>query len=160
MFKKSLFHPHRAKLADWLASKGKTLKRPAVTAAASSKTKVSAPAKPEAERKPQSHPHVEPQPVAQCNPKPEPRLEAQKPDSPAAALCADIQGAGLTTHSQTPVIMNTTLDLLESSDADLPVDPQDRVDDVMKWCPLFILVRFKILRFTLISLVFIFYRLL
>ncbi|XP_053187530.1 cytoskeleton-associated protein 2 [Scomber japonicus] len=123
----------RAKLADWLASKGKTLKRPAVTAAAaaSSKTKVSAPAKPEAERKPQSHPHIEPQPVAQCNPKPEPRLEAQKPDSPAAALCADIQGAGLSTHSQTPVIMNTTLDLLENSDADLPVDPQDRVDDIV-----------------------------
>ncbi|CAK6969541.1 cytoskeleton-associated protein 2 [Scomber scombrus] len=117
----------RAKLADWLASKGKTLKRPAVTAAASSKTKVSAPA----ELKPQSHPHVEPQPVAQCDPEPEPRLEAQKPDSPAAALCADILGAGLTTHSLTPVIMNTTLDLLENSDADLPVDPQDRVDDIV-----------------------------
>ncbi|KAM7398542.1 hypothetical protein PAMA_006446 [Pampus argenteus] len=112
----------RAKLADWLASKGKTFKRPAMTAApAPSKTKVSA--KPEADLKPQSHSHAE-------SPEPEPSLEAQKPDSPAA-LCADTQREELTTHSHTPAIMNTTLDLLENSDPDLPVDPQYRVDDIV-----------------------------
>ncbi|XP_044079207.1 cytoskeleton-associated protein 2 [Siniperca chuatsi] len=113
----------RAKLAEWLASKGKTFKRPAMTTAAPSKTKVSA--KPEADLKSQSH--VDPQPAKQCDP--EPSLEAHKPDS--AAHCADTQGAELTIHSQTPVIMNTTLDLLGNSDADLPVDPQDRVDDIV-----------------------------
>lgn len=111
-----------------MASKGKTFKRPAMTTVAPSKTKVSA--KPEADLKPQSQSHVDPQPAAQCNPEPEPSLEAHKPDS--AAHCADTQGAESTIHSQTPVIMNTTLDLLENSDADLPVDPQDRVDDVRK----------------------------
>lgn len=95
-----------------------------MTTAAPSKTKVSA--KPESDLKPQ------PQPATQCNPEPEPCLEAREPDSAAAAQCADTQGAGFTTHSQTPVIINTTLDLLENSDADLPVDPQDGVDDVRK----------------------------
>ncbi|XP_038563790.1 cytoskeleton-associated protein 2-like isoform X2 [Micropterus salmoides] len=114
----------RAKLAEWLASKGKTFKRPAMTTAAPSKPKVSA--KPEADLKPQSH--ADPQPAAQC--KPEPSVEAHESDS-AAAHCADTQGAGLMIHSQTPVIMNTTLDLLENSDENLPVDPQDRVDDIV-----------------------------
>lgn len=116
----------RAKLADWLASKGKTLKNPAMTSAAPPKTKVCA--KPTADLKPQCHP------AAQCEPepKPEPSRDAHKPDSPAAALCADTQGAELTAQSQTPVIMNTTLDLLENSDADLPVIPQEGVEDVRK----------------------------
>ncbi|XP_054482185.1 cytoskeleton-associated protein 2 [Anoplopoma fimbria] len=98
----------RAKLAGWLASKGKTFKRPAMTTAEPCKTRISA--KPEADLKPQ------PQPAALCEPKP--RMEAKKPDS---------EGAVLKTHSQTPVIMNTTLDLLENSD----VDPQDSVDDIV-----------------------------
>lgn len=87
-----------------------------MTTAAPSKTKVSA----------------EPDLKPQCNPEPEPCLEAREPDSAAAAQCADTQGAEFTTHSQTPGIINTTLDLLENSDADLPVDPQDGVDDVRK----------------------------
>lgn len=98
----------RAKLAEWLASKGKTFKRPAMTTAAPSKPKVSA--KPEADLKPQSH--ADPQPAAQC--KPEPSVEAHESDS-AAAHCADTQGAGLMIHSQTP-----------------NPDPQDRADDVRK----------------------------
>uniref|UniRef100_A0A671VNX6 Si:ch211-266i6.3 n=1 Tax=Sparus aurata TaxID=8175 RepID=A0A671VNX6_SPAAU len=89
----------RAKLADWLASKGKTLKNPATTSVAPPKTKVCA--------------------------KPTPDSAA------AAALCADTQGAELTTQSQTPVMMNTTLDLLENSDADLPVIPQEGVEDIV-----------------------------
>lgn len=115
----------RAKLAEWLASKGKSLKRPAMTTAAPSKTKISAQAQPQAELKPQS------QPAAQCNPAPAPSVETHKPDSPAAAQCAETQEAELPTQSQTPAIMNTTLDLLENSDADLPVEPQERVDDIV-----------------------------
>ncbi|XP_076606886.1 uncharacterized protein LOC143332920 [Chaetodon auriga] len=109
----------RAKLAEWLASKGKTFKRPAMTTAVPSKTKVSA--KLDAGLKSRS--------AAQCKPQPEPSLKAHKPDS--AAPCADTQTAELPTHSQTPVIMNTTLDLLDNSDPDLLVDQQDRVDDIV-----------------------------
>ncbi|XP_031167012.2 cytoskeleton-associated protein 2 [Sander lucioperca] len=111
----------RAKLAEWLASKGKTFKRPAMTTAEPSKTKVSA--KPEADPEPQSTSCVEPQPTAQCNPEPEPRLEAHKPGP--AAHCSGL------TPSQTPAIMNTTLDLLENSDAELPVGSQDSMDEVV-----------------------------
>lgn len=109
----------RAKLAEWMASKGKTFKRPARATAELSKTKVSA--KPAADLKPKS------QPAAHS--KPEPRLE-HKPDSAAAAHCADTQGAA-PTHDRTPLIMNTTLDLLEDSDAGLPGDPQGSVDDIV-----------------------------
>lgn len=84
-----------------------------------SKTKVSA--KPE--------PDLKPQPV--CNPEPAPRVEAHEPDS-ADAHCADTQGAELM-HSQTPLIRDTTLDLLKVSDVDLPVVPQDSLDDVRKY---------------------------
>lgn len=109
----------RAKLAEWMASKGKTFKRPARATAELSKTKVSA--KPAADLKPKS------QPAAHS--KPEPRLE-HKPDSAAAAHCADTQGAA-PTHDRTPLIMNTTLDLLEDSNAGLPGDPQGSVDDIV-----------------------------
>lgn len=104
----------RAKLAEWMASKGKTFKRPARATAELS-------AKPAADLKPKS------QPAAHS--KPEPRLE-HKPDSAAAAHCADTQGAA-PTHDRTPLIMNTTLDLLEDSDAGLPGDPQGSVDDIV-----------------------------
>ncbi|XP_034463608.1 cytoskeleton-associated protein 2 isoform X1 [Hippoglossus hippoglossus] len=95
----------RAKLAEWLASKGKTFKRPAMTTAAPPKTKAS---KPGTNLKSQSHA--------------EPRPAAHKPDS-TAADCADTQGAMLTTR--------TTLELLENSDVDLSVDPQESVDDIV-----------------------------
>ncbi|KAG8008209.1 Cytoskeleton-associated protein 2 [Nibea albiflora] len=109
----------RAKLAQWQASKGKTFKRPAMTAAAAPpKTKVCA--KPKANLQPES------QPAAQRNPEPELSVEAHKPDS-----AADAQGAESTAHSRTPAIMDTTIDLLSNSDADLPVDPQDRMDDIV-----------------------------
>uniref|UniRef100_A0A3Q1EI63 Si:ch211-266i6.3 n=1 Tax=Acanthochromis polyacanthus TaxID=80966 RepID=A0A3Q1EI63_9TELE len=102
----------KAKLAEWLASKGKTLKRPAMTTtAAPPKTKVSA--RPEAHQS-----RVEPQPAAR--PEPEPSLETHNLNS-AASHCDDTQGAAPTVHGQTPIIMNTTLDLLENSDADLPI---------------------------------------
>ncbi|KAE8288037.1 Cytoskeleton-associated protein 2 [Larimichthys crocea] len=108
----------RAKLAQWQASKGKTFKRPAMTAAAPPKTKVCA--KPKANLQPES------QPAAQRNPEPELGAEAHKP-----ASAADAQRAESTTRSRTPTIMDTTVDLLSNSDADLPVDPQDRMDDIV-----------------------------
>ncbi|XP_008287852.1 cytoskeleton-associated protein 2 isoform X2 [Stegastes partitus] len=114
----------KAKLAEWLASKGKSLKRPALTAAGPSKAKTSA--KPTADFKPK--PQIEPQPAAQREP--EQNLEAHGTGS-AAAHCDDARRTEPTVHGQTPIIMNTTLDLLENSDADLPVDPQDRVDDIV-----------------------------
>ncbi|TNN76603.1 Cytoskeleton-associated protein 2 [Liparis tanakae] len=88
----------RAKLAAWQASKGKTFKRPAMTEPA--KARVSA------------------KPDVELNPQPQPRLEARKPDSEAAVF---------NTRGQTPAFMNTTLDLLETSDDDL----QDNVDDIV-----------------------------
>ncbi|KAK5918685.1 hypothetical protein CgunFtcFv8_003426 [Champsocephalus gunnari] len=110
----------RAKLAEWMASKGKTFKRPARATAELPKTNVSA--KPAADLKPKS------QPAAHS--KPEARLEP-KPDSAAAAAhCADTPGAA-PTHDRTPLVMNTTLDLLEDSDAGLPGDPQGSVDDIV-----------------------------
>uniref|UniRef100_UPI0037E8E337 cytoskeleton-associated protein 2 n=1 Tax=Semicossyphus pulcher TaxID=241346 RepID=UPI0037E8E337 len=118
----------RAKLANWLASKGKTFKRPAMTTAGASKTKVSA--KPEADLKPQSRSHVEPRLVKQCISEPEPSLEAKNPDS-AAANCAETQRAEPTAQIQTPAVVNTTLDLLENSDGDLTDDLMGRVDDIV-----------------------------
>uniref|UniRef100_A0A8C2WEU7 Cytoskeleton-associated protein 2 C-terminal domain-containing protein n=1 Tax=Cyclopterus lumpus TaxID=8103 RepID=A0A8C2WEU7_CYCLU len=84
----------RAKLAEWLASKGKTFKRPAMTEPA--KARVSA------------------KPAVELKPQPQPRLGACEPDS---------EGAVFKTHSRTPAVMNTTLDLLETSDD----DPQDNI---------------------------------
>ncbi|XP_030602144.1 cytoskeleton-associated protein 2 [Archocentrus centrarchus] len=108
----------RAKLAEWLASKGKALKRPAMTTAKSSKTKVSS--KPDV--KPQSQPgawHI-----------PESRLEGHEADPAVGTVpCGETQGAEPTASSQTPVIMNTTLDLLENCDGDLSAE--ERVDDII-----------------------------
>lgn len=89
-------------------------------------SKVSVKSKPE--------PKVLPQPVELPNT--EPHLEAPEPDHGATATVAppraQKQEAAVMTTSQTPAIMNTTLDLLENSDADLPVEPQDKIDDVRK----------------------------
>lgn len=62
---------------------------------------------------------------------PEPRLEMYNADAAVGTVsCGDTQRAGPTASSQTPVIMNTTLDL-ENSDGDLS-ESQDRVDDVSR----------------------------
>ncbi|XP_017286626.1 cytoskeleton-associated protein 2 isoform X1 [Kryptolebias marmoratus] len=103
----------RGKLAEWLASKGKTLKRPAMTTAAPS-NKVPAKAKVEVRS------NVEPLPAA------DPGLQVRDL-RPNVAACHE----EVTTHSQTPEVMNTTLDLLENSDGDLSPDLQDRVDDIV-----------------------------
>lgn len=114
--------PCRAKLAEWLASKGKTLKRPAMTASATAKTKICV--KPKVDVKPQSPSHGE-NLQAEAQQDPEPCVEAQNVDS-AAEPCAEPQVTASVTLSRTPVIMDISLDLLESEDEEL----QDSVDDV------------------------------
>ncbi|XP_058483474.1 cytoskeleton-associated protein 2 isoform X2 [Solea solea] len=93
----------RAKLADWLAAKGKTRKRPAMAAAAPSNTRVS---KPGVDLRSQSR--AETLPALHSRPEPEPRLEARK-----AADCADTQE--VLTGIATPVFINSAVELLESS---------------------------------------------
>lgn len=90
-----------------------------MTTAPLPKTKVS---KPVADLKSQSQVDPQPQPVTQHTS--EPSLEAHEPDATSANI-ADTQGA---TCNQTPVVMDTTLELLENSD----VDPQSTVDDVRR----------------------------
>ncbi|XP_037544077.1 cytoskeleton-associated protein 2 [Nematolebias whitei] len=103
----------RAKLAEWLASKGKTLKRPAMTTAAfSNKLPVKV--------KVEGQPHVEPLLAAEADP----RLQLD------VAACSEVQEEA-SAHSQTPEVINTTLDLLESSDVDLSTDSQEPVDDIV-----------------------------
>ncbi|KAK2828848.1 hypothetical protein Q5P01_019882 [Channa striata] len=116
----------RAKLADWLASKGKTLKRPAMTSAPPTKTKVLGKAKAQLN----SHPQNETQPNAQCKQKSEHSLKAPSPDSGTAAHCTHTQEEVLT-HSRTSVVLDTTLELLENPDAVLLIDPLDNVDDIV-----------------------------
>lgn len=144
----------RAKLAEWMASKGKTFKRPAMatTAAAAAPSKTKAGVKPAADVKTQPEPQpesgvqtrTEAQSATHCQP--EASLEAHELDS--AAQCADNKDTEQTAPSQTPAIMNTTLDLLENSDADVSFEPQDRVDDVRRWVGF--LAGFKIFLYTII----------
>ncbi|KAM9729346.1 cytoskeleton-associated protein 2 [Menidia menidia] len=105
----------RAKLAEWLASKGKTLKRPAMATAAPSK--VSA-----------KEDDVKPQALAEFKQEPDASSEARTLDSaPPAAQEAELS-------SQTPEIMNTTLELLDSSDSgvdDIVVNLCDALEAMM-----------------------------
>ncbi|KAM6907567.1 cytoskeleton-associated protein 2 [Xenentodon cancila] len=112
----------RAKLAEWLASKGKALKRPAMKTAGPTKTNVSV--KTEADLKPYSH--AESHLAEYCKPEPEASEEAQKPDPAVSAHCNNVHEA-----EQTAEIMNTTLDLLENSHAGLPDDSPGGVDDIV-----------------------------
>lgn len=118
----------RAKLAEWLASKGKAPKRPAMMTAVLSKTvsKVSVNVKADL----QSQCCAESQLGEQCKAEPKNDVVTEELLPAAVAHDKDMHEAKLTTQSQTPKIMNTTLDLLEDSDADLPVDSQSGVDDV------------------------------
>lgn len=105
----------RAKLEKWLASKGKTLKRPAmVSAPPTTKTKVSM--KPGAQTK--SRPAA----------KSEPELQVHKLASVAPAQSAGNQEDVKMTNRMS-FIMNTTLDLLENSD--LQVESQESGDDIV-----------------------------
>lgn len=114
----------RAKLAEWLASKGKTLKRPAMATVPPTKTKTAV--KPNCKLNSQVDAKiVEPQPV-----EPQPPLPSDSES--AAAQPEDVQKPVQPAHDgSTPQIMNTTLDLLDNSDEDLPVDPEPRLSDVV-----------------------------
>lgn len=126
-----MFSLHRTKLAEWLASKGKTLKRPAMATTAPTKTKVAA--KPKVQLKPQAVPQVEriadSQPAVQCEP--EPDLNGQRL-GPVAKPDYNQKPEQQVTHASTPIVMNTTLELLDNSDMDLPVDPETRMNDVRR----------------------------
>lgn len=115
----------RAKLAEWLASKGKTLKRPAMVPSAAS-TKVKVANKPAAAPKSQMK--------AQLPTKSRSEAEVKEPKPVTPAPTADDHKVPQEEKS-TSLIMNTTLDLLENSNLDLPVDPQesgnDGVDDIV-----------------------------
>ena len=114
----------RAKLADWLASKGRTLKRPPTASALPQAVSRPAPAKP--------LPKPEAVAIAGPNPETEPvtqqasGLEVQLENRPES----DPKGAPGTAPRSSSDILNTTLDLLENSEMDLPVDPETRMDDV------------------------------
>ncbi|XP_062870615.1 cytoskeleton-associated protein 2 [Trichomycterus rosablanca] len=95
----------QAKLAAWLASKGKTLKRPAVTEKAAPRT-----SKAEVVVKEEAQPQVIP--AHQTKPEEVPQSQAVFTSSPS--------------H-----IINTTLDLLDNSDLDLPADPEIRLESLV-----------------------------
>ncbi|KAJ0004237.1 hypothetical protein NQD34_010451 [Periophthalmus magnuspinnatus] len=110
----------KAKLAEWLTLKGKTLKRPAMMSTApSTKNKISnkstAPPKSQLTTKSNSEPEVKEEP---------------KPASVTPAATVDNQEV-VNTNKRTSLIMNTTLDLLDNSDLDLPIDPQDGSSDAI-----------------------------
>lgn len=116
----------RAKLAEWLASKGKTLKRPAmVPSSASTKVKTSnkVGVAPKSQTKAQPTIH-----------KSRSEAEVKEPKPVTPALTADNQEV-VQVENRTSLIMNTTLDLLENSDPNLPIYSQDggsgRVEDIV-----------------------------
>ncbi|XP_056592612.1 cytoskeleton-associated protein 2 [Triplophysa dalaica] len=114
----------RAKLADWLASKGKTIKRPPISETLPNNSRKPVPlSKPG----PKSTSFVKQKPVTQ-------------PESvrPAHEKTPDSQIDDIKVSESKPVqsnrqsnILNTTLDLLDNSDMDLPVNPEIRMESVV-----------------------------
>uniref|UniRef100_A0A8C2FZK4 Cytoskeleton-associated protein 2 C-terminal domain-containing protein n=1 Tax=Cyprinus carpio TaxID=7962 RepID=A0A8C2FZK4_CYPCA len=116
----------RAKLAEWLASKGKALKRPPISEKLTTFS-------------------VKPKPAPQPKTGPKTTVGSQsenvvqtEPVKPTAALKPDNQ----TNDTEVPdnktvcsrrssTIMNTTLDFLDNSDMDLPVDPEIRMESLV-----------------------------
>lgn len=103
----------RLKLADWLASKGKTLKRPALTDQSVSQT---CGPQLEAEAQPESSEGTEAAPVPETE---QDEVLQRKP-----------------VFSSSPShILNTTLDLLDTSDTEPPAEPEIRMESlVMNLC--------------------------
>lgn len=97
----------RAKLAEWLASKGKTLKRPAMAASAAP-AKIKIAAKSRGCPKPLSGLGNEARPAAH-----------REREAEADAQCAELR--------KTPLVMESSLQLLEDSE----LDPQDGVEDIV-----------------------------
>ncbi len=106
-----LYSTFRAKLAEWLASKGKALKKPAISEKPATFS-----------RKPK--------------PAPEP-TGAQSDPEPTAPLKMNNQTNDIEVPDNKTVcsrsssnIINTTLDLLDNCDMDLPIDPEIRMESV------------------------------
>ncbi|XP_061658318.1 cytoskeleton-associated protein 2 isoform X2 [Syngnathoides biaculeatus] len=114
----------RAKLAVWLTSKGKILKRPAMTSA-HPETKRPESVKPSLK----SQSHVKAQ-QDEAKPEPELTLGQHKQDPVVSALDPKAQDVPASQETQTPVILNTTMELVENSALDLPV-LQDGFDDTV-----------------------------
>ncbi|XP_014327125.1 cytoskeleton-associated protein 2-like [Xiphophorus maculatus] len=112
----------RAKLAEWLASKGKTLKRPAMTTMAPPKAKLATTVKVD----PKVPENVDLEPGAQCSVEPNRSVEHEILASPVESQREE----GGSAQSPIPGIMNTTLDVLDDSEADLS-EPQGSVDDIV-----------------------------
>ncbi|XP_029029400.1 cytoskeleton-associated protein 2 isoform X1 [Betta splendens] len=92
----------RAKLAKWMASKGKTLKRPAMMTSAPPKSF----AKSKVNQKSQSH--VQAAKEENCKTK----QSSQASDSASTAHCADTQEIQLTADRQTPELLENSVDVL------------------------------------------------
>ncbi|CAL8235604.1 unnamed protein product [Boreogadus saida] len=103
----------RAKLADWLASKGKVPKRPVRSATLTAKT---LPAKTS---------RVEPEPSQV------PTATAVVPVPSASQPGEAARGEDPARDASSPLTMNATLDLLDNSDLDLPVYPEAGVNDIV-----------------------------
>ncbi|KAK7120638.1 hypothetical protein R3I94_020582 [Phoxinus phoxinus] len=114
----------RAKLAEWLASKGKTLKRPPVSEKSATFS-----------QKPAPQPKTRAKAPIGAKSNPAIQTEAVKP-TPASQT--NKQTDNIKVPDNKPVyssgasnIMNTTLDLLDNSDMDLPVDPEIRMESLV-----------------------------
>ncbi|XP_023680419.2 cytoskeleton-associated protein 2 [Paramormyrops kingsleyae] len=117
----------RAKLSVWLAAKGKTLRRPPAAAATANLRPASKPhPKPRAGSQPQAvagkqDSNLQPQPMAQ------PGLDLIPSRESVFGLGSEPER----TASPKPDLLNTTLDLLDNSDLELPEDPEVRMDDLV-----------------------------
>ncbi|XP_036451719.1 cytoskeleton-associated protein 2 isoform X2 [Colossoma macropomum] len=114
----------KAKLAEWLASKGKTLKRPPMTEKAAPPASKPAPP-PKATQEPSKVAQLEPQAEPEEN---QPGCEETSNDQPQCDLVPQSKPVFSSSPSH---IMNTTLDLLDSSVMDLPVDPEIRLESLV-----------------------------
>ncbi|XP_051542369.1 cytoskeleton-associated protein 2-like [Myxocyprinus asiaticus] len=108
----------RAKLAEWLASKGKALKRPPISEKLATHL-----------RKPDPQPKTGPKAtiVSQAEavkPTPEMKMNIQTED-------IEIPDNRAVHSSKSSNIMNTTLDFLDNSDMELPVDPEIRMESLV-----------------------------
>ncbi|XP_061104889.1 cytoskeleton-associated protein 2 [Conger conger] len=125
----------KVKLAEWLTSNGKTLKRPPAASALSRTISRPAPSKPlpKLEAVTNARPSCETEPVTEQESGPEVQLVEQAKSSPELNAKPESARKGVpeTAPHASSDIMNTTLDLLENSEMDLPVDPEIRMDNVV-----------------------------
>ncbi len=117
-----LYSTFRAKLAEWLASKGKAMKMPPISEKSATFS-----------RKPKPAPQPKTGPKATTGAQSEPAVQTDVV-KPTAPLKTDNQTNDIEVPDNKTVcssnIMNTTLDLLDNSDMDLPVDPEIRMESV------------------------------